>query len=121
MSPGLASVKETPFYETVRSLTLLEQAQRFEAVLSAGMTVSWFALLSLYLCLCGKKSETLFPGRAKWGIGVSTTIAVIGVLCDMTIPLVYVSVLAAIFWVLVPVLTPWIDRIKNSKKSENSA
>jgi len=121
LSPQGAIGKQNAFYEMTRSLNLLGQARRFEAVLSAGMTVGWFCVFSLYLTLCVRLAEKLVPGKERWGIIGASASALAILLCDLHIPGIFLLVLCAIFWVLMPILTQWIDLIKKSKKSENSA
>lgn len=121
LSPQVASGKQNAFYEMTRSLNLLGHARRFEAVLSAGMTVGWFCVFSLNLTLCARLVEDFVPGRGKWGALGAAVSAVAMLLCDLHIPGIFLLVMCAIFWVLVPILTQWIERIKKSKKSENSA
>lgn len=121
LSPQVASGKQNAFYEMTRSLNLLGQARRFEAVLSAGMTVGWFCVFSLYLTLCAQLVEKIIPGKGQWGtLGAAATATAL-LLCDLHIPGILLLVFCAIFWVLLPVLTQWIEQIKKSKKSENSA
>lgn len=121
VSPKIASEASNAFYEMVRTLSLLGQAQRFEAVLSAGMTVGWFLVFSLYLSICASLFEKLKKGKGKWGILVATAVAAVTLLYQMHIPASLLLVLSAIFWVLIPILTQWIDIIKKVEKSENSA
>lgn len=109
LSPQVAVNKENAFYEMTRSLNLLGQARRFEAVLSAGMTTAWFALLSLYLSLCKQYSEMIHTGWGGKGSIAAALVVAVAVLCDLHIPGILLLILAAIFWVLVPLLTQGLD------------
>ena len=114
LSPEVAARKENAFYEMSRSLNLLGQARRFEAVLSAGMTAGWFALLSLYLSVCADLSEKLHCGWGKWGSFGAAAVTAGGVLCEVHIPGLLLLVLCAVFWVLIPLLTQGIVIKKKS-------
>lgn len=121
LSPRAATEQTDAFYQMIRSLSILGQGRRFEAVLSAGMTVGWFCVFSLYLTICATISEKIKKGAGRWGI-VGATIASLGILlCQMHIPGTVLLVLCAIFWVLIPVLTQWIVVEKKSKKSKKSS
>ena len=114
LSPQVALHKDHAFYEMTRSLNLLGQARRFEAVLSAGMTAAWFALLSLYLSLCKHYSEMLHPEWGTRGTVAAAAIVVVVLLCDLHIPEILLLITGAIFWVLLPILTQGLDRKKKS-------
>lgn len=114
LSPELAVQYDLPFYEMIRSLTIRGNARRFEALLSAAMTVGWFALISLYLSLAGKWTEALFPGRGRGGV-IAAALAAAGILlCDLHIDGAILLLAAAIFWVIMPLATQGIDKIKKS-------
>lgn len=121
LSPQVANRKLNAFYEMTRSLNLLGQARRFEAVLSAGMTVGWFSLLSLYLTLSSRLAEKIRTGWGKWGSAAAAAVAAVILLCDLHIHGVLLLILTAVFWVLLPLFTQGIESIKKSKKNENTA
>ena len=114
LSPEVAASKDNAFYEMTRSLNLLGQARRFEAVLSAGMTVGWFSLLNLYLTNCSYYAEKLRTGWGRWGILVSAATASAVLLCDLHIPALILLILTAVFWVLLPLLTQGLGTKKKS-------
>lgn len=114
LSPQVASVRENAFYEMTRSLNLLGQARRFEAILSAGMTAGWFALMSLYLTLCAHLTEKILPGAGKYGTLAAALLATVIRLCDLHIPGVLLLILSAVFWVFLPLITQGIDKVKKS-------
>lgn len=114
LSPQVAMQKDNPFYEMTRSLNLLGQARRFEAVLSAAMTAGWFALLSLYLTTCATLSETFRPGWGKYGALAAALLAAVATLCDLPIPEFLLLILTAVFWVLLPLFTQIMGSIKKS-------
>ena len=114
LSPRVAAGKDNAFYEMTRSLNLLGQARRFEAVLSAGMTAGWFSLLCLYLTLCAYLAEKLRPGIGKLGSTAAALAAGIVLLCDLHIPGGILLILSAVFWVLLPLLAQGLVRKKKS-------
>lgn len=114
LSPHMASKIQNPFYEMTRSLNLLGQARRFEAVLSAAMTVGWFCLQSVFLSLCANLADNLRPGLGRWGILGAIPVAAIVLLCDLHIPGAVLLVLCTVFWVFVPVITQGLGAEKKS-------
>lgn len=121
LSAQVAERKDYAFYEMTRSLNLLGQARRFEAVLSAAMTAGWFSLLSFYLAMCAKLAEKLRPGSGKVGSVAASLIAAVFVLFNLHIPELILLVLGAVFWVLLPLLTQGLVIIKKSQKNKNNA
>ena len=115
LSPQVAASKENAFYEMARSLNLLGQARRFEAVLSAGMTVGWFSLLSLYLSLCAKWAEGIRCGWGRPGMIAAALVSAGSLLSGLSVPPLLLLILAAVFWVLLPLCARGINRIKKSK------
>lgn len=114
LSPIVAERTNNAFYEMSRSLNLLGVAKRFEAFISAGMTVGWFALMSLYLSICGKLSERLHAGWGRTGVWTASIVAAVLMLCDLHIKDWILLILVTIFWVLIPVLTQGIEQEKKS-------
>lgn len=112
LSPGRADMLPDPLYTTVQSLRLPGIAQRFEALLSAGMTVGWFALMTVLLSVCAGLVEAVKPNwnrKALWGAAL---LAGAGVLCNLHISWVILAVLATVFWVVFPLLTQGLGRQK---------
>ena len=114
LSPELAAAADDPFYEMGRSLNLLGIAKRFEAVISAGMTVGWFALISLLLSLCGKMFELVCENKGKAGVWIGAVLSAVWVLCGLHIGGLIIAISAAVFWVVIPILTQGIDKQKKS-------
>lgn len=107
------------FYEMVRAIDLLGAVKHFEALISATATLGWFALLSFVLTICGGAGEMLGGNGRMFATGGAVMIAG-GVLCKIHIPRGIFALTAPIFWVLLPLLTQGIDKIKNRKKSKKS-
>lgn len=114
MSPSLTSQTNNAFFEMSRSLELFSVARRFEAVISAGMTVGWFASLSLLLSLCGRYVNALFGCRERGSIWIAALVSAGWMLCDLHMPGWILALLAPIFWVLIPLLTQAMGREKKS-------
>lgn len=121
LSAPVAMRLENAFYEMSRSVSLGGVARRFEALISAGMTVGWFALLSLLLSICGLCVQRFFAGWGRTGVWLSTLASGGWMLCGLHIPGWILLLGGALFWVLMPILTQGLGRIKKSKKSENNA
>lgn len=110
LSPHYAATLPDPFYTAVRSLNLLGVARGFEAVLSAGMTVGWFSLFSVLLSVAAAQLQ-------RWGRGglwLAAGLSALGMLCKMHISWGITAFLAAVFWVVVPIVT---QGLVNEKKS----
>ena len=112
LSPAAAAVEAAPFYEMIRSLS---SANRFEAVLSAAVTVGWFSFLVLGLSLCGQWAEHFRPGWGKRGMTAAAFLAALGVVLSWSVPGPALLLPAAILWVFVPLVTPVFSKIKKSK------
>ena len=112
LSPAVAAVEADPFYEMIRSLS---SANRFEAVLSAGITVGWFSMLALCLSLCGQWAESFRPSWGKRGMTAAAFLGGLGVLLSWSVPGPLLLLLVTILWVCVPLITPIFSKIKKSK------
>lgn len=119
LSPKIAGETSHAFYEMSRSLNLFGVAKRFEALVSAVETVGWFALLDLLLVLCGRSIEIFRPKWGKRGVILGASGAAVWMLCGMTISARVLVILAAVFWVVIPVFVQGIEKRKKSEKSEN--
>lgn len=98
------------FYEMCRSLEFLGVAKRFEAVVSALMTVGWFGWVSFCLTMCG----SVLKERRKAGIYAAAVIAGVMLLCKVHINPAWLVVSVTIFWVFVPALEQGIGAEKKS-------
>lgn len=114
LSSAVASKVDGAFYEMSRSINLMGVAQRFEAVISAGMTAGWFALLSMFLTVCGAMFQRLWGGSGKAGVWISALSAAIWMLCGLHISAWILLFGAAVFWVAMPLLTQGLEKIKKS-------
>ncbi len=114
LSAGVAGKMENAFYELSRSLNLFGVAKRFEAVISAGMTVGWFALLSLLLSLGRSFFETVKPGWGKAGLWVTAAGGAVWMLCGLHMGERLLVILSTVFWVLVPILAQGLEKQKKT-------
>ena len=114
LSPAVADKTDGAFYEMSRSIYLMGSARRFEALISAGMTVGWFAMLSLYLTVCGTIFQSLFGRWGKAGLWICALAAAAWLLCGLHIPGWILLITGSVFWVALPVLTQGLEKIKKS-------
>lgn len=114
MSPELAQSLKDPFYTAAQSMHLLGFAQRFEALLSAGMTVGWFCLYAVLLSAAGAWAEQIKPRLSGVGLWLGTVLAALGMLCNLHIMWTIAVILAAVFWVAIPLITQGLVREKKS-------
>ncbi len=114
LSPAMAGGMEDAFFETSRSLEIFGVARRFEAVISAAMTVGWFALLSLLLSLGAQYARALLGKGEKGGVWGVSILSALWMLCELHISGLILAALASIFWVLLPLGTQVIGAEKKS-------
>lgn len=100
------------FYEMVRSIDLLGVVKHFEALISAGAMLGWFAMLNYILTVCAGTGDATGRGRV-YAVVASLGVA-LWMLCDLHISFGILLAFGAVFWVLTPVLTQGIATIKNS-------
>lgn len=114
LSPDVASDTPNAFYEMTRSIDLFGVASRFEPLISAGMTVGWFALMSILLTLCGVAAHKIFAGLGEGGVWLAAIAAAISRLCGLHIPGWIMLLSGTVFWVAMPLLTQGLDLRKKS-------
>lgn len=114
LSPAVAGKVEGAFYEMSRSINLAGVARRFEALISAGMTVGWFALLSFFLTVCGALVQRFLEGWGKAGVWISALSAAVWMLCGLHISGWFLLIAGAVFWVAMPILTQGLEKRKKS-------
>lgn len=106
LSPQVAGHTENAFFRMAQGVRILGVAERFEAVISAVMTMGWFCLLSLLFALTGKMTEAVFPGKGRLGTWLSAALAGGSMIWAGKIPAVILAALAFFFWGLLPLLAP---------------
>ena len=104
LSAGLASELENPFYEMSKSLSLFGVARRFEALVASVVTLGWFGLISMILHAISNLGK-----GAVWGAAIAAGVAI---LCELTIATDILAVGSVLFWVILPVATQGIGKIK---------
>ena len=114
LSPWVAAGATDAFYEMTRSLEVLGVARRFEAVLSAGMTVGWFCCLTLLLSVAAEAVERHKEGWGRGTIYAAAAVAGGWVLLDMRVPEQVFTAFAFLLWTIVPLTN-------NRKKDRKSA
>lgn len=103
-----------PFYKMVQSINILGIAPGFDAVLSAGMTVGWYALTCLLLSLAAAWAEHISPRMGKIGLLMAAIVSAGAMLCNLHISSWILAVLATVFWVIIPILTQGLVEEKKS-------
>lgn len=104
LSPKIAAQTEGAFFETVRGTSILGVAERFEALVAAAMTLSWFCLLSLFLAAIGHMAQKIHPALGKPSIWLSAAIAALVSPYAPVVPAALAAVLAFLLWFLLPAL-----------------
>ena len=117
LSAGVARQEVLPFYTFSKSLSLFGVAERFEALVSAGLTMGFFALYSFLLAAAGYLAECVRPGWGGGGTILCGALAAFWFLLSLALPEGVLSIGTLLLLVLAP-LVPWR---KNLKKTEKSA
>ena len=112
ISPQVAIGMDQSFYEYSRSLSLLGVVKRLEAVASAGMTLGWFALLTIILSMCAVQTEEIFSKGRRASVVIVAVLGALWLLCGLHIPQWILPAGAAVFWVLLPLVTQEIVKRK---------
>lgn len=114
LSPVVAGKVDSAFYEMSRSINLSGIARRFEALISAAMTVGWFALLSLFLAICATLFQRFLEGWGRTGVWICALSSAVWMLCGLHISEWILLITGAVFWVAMPILTQGLEKIKKS-------
>lgn len=117
LSPQVAAQEAVPFYTFSKGLSLFGVAERFEALVSAGLTMGFFCLLSFLCAAAGQLAETL---RGGWGTGGSFGLAALSafwLLLEIDLPGEILAGGCLLFWVLVPTLTRGTKKLKKVAKN----
>lgn len=114
LSPMNATQTENAFYYMSRGLKLADVLSRFEAFLSAAMTAGWFGLCSLYLSVIASHAETIFQGCGRGVIIIAAIVTAGWMLCGLHISAVVLTIIASVFWVVLPILAQGIVKRKKS-------
>lgn len=101
LSPGLVQLRQDPFYDVAKSISLFGVMERIEPLLSVAMTMGVFALLTTMATACQSIGQALKPGR-WYGCGS----------CAAAIPLLLLDYKtgeiqtfgAILVWLILPVL-----------------
>lgn len=114
LSPAVAINTPNAFFEMSRSINLFGIVRRFEAMICAGMTVGWFALMSLLLSVCSVLINKFLPLQSRVGVWVVAIGAAGLQLCGLHIRPSVLLIVGAVFWVGIPLLTQGLEKIKKS-------
>lgn len=104
LTQGVAADTQGAFFEMVRGISILGVAERFEAVVSAAMTLGWFCLLSLLLTVAGHAAEKLHAGWGRGGVWSTAAISALLLPVSEGIPAWAMVIGAVMLWCVAPVL-----------------
>ncbi|MBQ7566733.1 MAG: hypothetical protein IJT18_06400 [Oscillospiraceae bacterium] len=107
-------------YVMAENINVLSVGSRIEPLVSAALTVGWFAAVCLPLMAAGRVAERL-TGRARVGVAAASLLALPGTVWDLPVPGAFFAVGTAIFCGLIPLLTLWIAALKKSEKKMKKA
>lgn len=104
LSDGVAAALENPFYVYAKSVNLLGIAQRFEAVASVALTMSFFCAQCLLASLAGVYAEALHDGWGRWGVAAYVGCSACVYLLPVSLPSAVGGIGAVVFWVALPIV-----------------
>lgn len=114
LSPWVAVECTDAFYVMSRSGSIEGIAGRLEPLVSAAMTVGWFALVNLLLTQCGALTEKAFGRGGKAGVWLAAAATAIGCLCGLHISGWLLLGAGTVFWVFLPALPQGLGPEKKS-------
>jgi nucleoside recognition membrane protein YjiH len=120
LSAQIADQEQWPMYEAVKSISLFGIAERFEAVVSAAVTMSWFSLYSLLLSAAGSLSARISPAWASKGTISAAVIAAVWILLRPQIPMVLPVFFTLSLWCIGPIPGLFNKLQKSAKKPKNN-
>lgn len=115
LGPKDAIEASNGFYELSKSVNLFGVAERFEALIACGLTLSWFALFAIVLSAAYQLAEKIIPRAAKWCVWATAVLSAL-IMCILPNKADWMGVGSLIFWVFLPVLTQGIGVKKNIEK-----
>lgn len=105
LSPALAGSLAAPLYTVAQSVSLFGVMERVEPLLSAAMTMGVFCLISSMACASRALS------RRRWTGPAACLLAALGMGPARGIPLSVLTLGAALFWLLIPMIAVTTGRI----------
>lgn len=114
LSPDVVQRLVDPYYTMGQSTEVFGIRLCMDAIISAGMTVGWYALICLLLSAAAAWAEVVHPQMGKIGMYLAAVVSVGGVLCNLHISFWILVILATVFWVILPILTQGLVQEKKS-------
>lgn len=112
LSPGVAAQTPGAFFQMVRGLQIFGVAERFEALVAAAMTMSWFCLMSLLLAAAGDVGQKVCPAIGSVSVWLAAALGVGVWLAPEPMPMWPLVAGAAILWYGFPVTGALLRRRK---------
>lgn len=108
------------FYEMAKSIEVLSVAQRLEPLVSALLTVGWFAALCLPALCVGEMADAVGLSPRAAAVG-ACLLSAPSVLCKRLVSDEILAVLGAVFCVIFPLLTLFVVARKKDKKTSQKS
>ena len=121
LAPWVAWELPDPLWELGRSIRLMGSSVHLEAVLCAGLVLSWFCLSSYLVTMGASVFQKLLPERSSWGRWVGGGTCAGALLCEVSVAVSFLLLGTTIFWVFIPILTQAVDKIKKMQNFKKSA
>jgi len=103
------------FYEMAKSVEVFSVAQRIEPLVSALLTLGWFALAAL-LALCAGQTARACGISGRWASVIFCVLAVPGAVAELPVSDGFLLAFGTIFCVLIPLLTLFLGPQKIFEK-----
>lgn len=108
-----------PFYTMAQSLSLFGVVERFEPIVSVGLTAGGFCLLALLCRVNGRAFEVLLPRAGRsFAVGANFIGGCLGMLLSARLPAAILAGGTTIFWGVLPIGALLVANRKKFKKIE---
>lgn len=107
-------------YVMAENINVLSVGSRIEPLVSAALTVGWFAAICLPLMAAGRAAE-LLGGNMRVGVAAAALLTLPGTVWDLPVPPWFFAVGTLVFCALIPLLTLGIGAAQKSQKKMKKA
>lgn len=121
LSLRVAMDAEMPLYQWLEGLNVLGVLQRFESLVSAALTMSWFSTISFVLSVAGSLADRIKEGSYGKGVWCVSGVAGIAMVQNVAIMPEVAAFCAVFMWVITPLLAAVWSRNKKFEIYENNA
>lgn len=108
--------RKADFYQLSRSISLLGAAERYESIVAAAMTISYYSLMTYLISMAGQAWKK-WGGEQKTGVRLCALLAIGVYLTGLRLNAVAMAMLMMVTFVILPLLTELKNKCKKEEKS----